>query len=232
MNSSLSRPTKPLLPAKALFFLCLFLPGFLRAQEKETPNFSLLFQGGAGESSGFLGSGNPAPEGGLWLGIGLSNRFDGLWGIDYYTLPNQLVNVALTPNASNSYATSMTVEPTDDVALTVNTRWYWADKYDQVHQRFNTVPYLVAGLGMDLVVDQYPRPDNTNFYSASFDALFSMNLGCGVDFPLGDGKQWILYMEGLDHLIAWQGLTQIYTVRAGIKVMLDTAHVDPLRGVF
>ncbi len=181
------------------------------------------------ECSGYLGNGSPAPGGGLWLGIGLSDRFDGLWGIDYYTMPSQEITVPLTPTLINP-ATSMLVLPTNDFSFTINTRWYWASKYDQLHQRFNTVPYIVAGFGMDMVIDQDPRPPGTTLLGASFDALFSLNLGAGLDLPLGDGKQWFLYGEGLDHLIAWQGLTQIYSIRAGFKVMLDTAHVDPFRG--
>lgn len=218
---------------KKYFFMGLFIlaPWAFGQEAAEPPNFSILGQLGGEEVSGFLGNGGPAACGGLWLGISLSDRFDGLWGIDYFTMPNQEITVGLNPTAANP-VTFMNVRATDDFSFTVNTRWYWASKYDSLHQRFNTVPYLVAGLGMDLVVDQDPRPPNSNFYSASFDALFSMNLGLGMDFPLDEGKQWFLYGEGLDHLIAWQGLTQIYSFRAGFKVMLDSAHVDPFRGVF
>jgi hypothetical protein len=215
---------------KSLILLILLLGSQAAAQTPEVPNFSILGQLGMAESNGYLGSGGPTPAGGLWLGIGLSDRFDGLWGIDYFSMPNQLITVPLTPTASNP-VTSMMVSPTDDVSFTVNTRWYWASKYDQLHQRFNTVPYLVAGLGMDMVVDEYPRPKGTNLLGASFDALFALNLGAGIDFPIGNGKQWFLYGEGLDHLIAWQGLTQIYSLRVGFKVMLDSAHVDPFRGL-
>ncbi|HTC22142.1 MAG TPA: hypothetical protein VK859_14895 [bacterium] len=214
-----------------LWLIFLLLGGQAAAQTAETPNFSILGQVGMGECTGYLGNGNPAPGGGLWLGIGLSDRFDGLWGIDYFTMPNQEITVPLTPTLENP-ATSMLVQPTDDISLTINVRWYWASKYDRLHQRFNTVPYLIAGVGMDMVVDEDPRPPGTNLFGASFDALFALNLGVGMDFPLGDGKQWFLYGEGLDHMIAWQGLTQIYSVRAGFKVMLDSAHVDPFRGLF
>lgn len=199
------------------------------AQTPEVPNFSILGQGGMAECTGYLGSSTPAPAGGLWLGIGLSDRLDGLWGIDYFTMPDQQITVPLTPTASNP-VTSMVISPTNDISFTVNTRWYWASKYDHLHQHFNTVPYFVAGLGMDMVVDEYPRPMGTGLLGASYDALFALNLGVGMDFPIGDGKQWFLYGEGLDHLIAWQGLTQIYSFRVGFKVMLDTAHVDPFRG--
>ncbi len=213
-----------------LFFL--LFAGQSWAQTSEPPNFSLLGQLGAGKVTGFLGNGNPAPEGGLWLGISLSDRFDGLWGIDYFTMPNQQVAVSQTANADDNYANFMDVQATDDFSFTVNIRWYWAPKYDDIHQRFNTVPYLLVGGGMDLVVDQDPAPLNSNFYSKSFDVLFSMNLGAGMDLPLDDGKEVFIYAEGLDHLIAWQGLTQIYSGRVGLKFMLDAAHVDPFRGIF
>lgn len=202
------------------------------AQTPEPPNFSILGQLGSSEVSGFLGSGTPSPEGGLWLGISLADDFDGLWGMDYYTMPNLPVTVSQAPTTENGFAAYQIVQPTNDFALTVNVRWYWGSKYDRVHQNFNTVPYLLVGGGMDLVVDQYQPLSNSNFYSNSFDMLFSMNAGAGMDFPLGDGKQWFLYVEGLDHLIAWQGLTQIYSGRVGFKVMLDSEHVDPFRGVF
>jgi hypothetical protein len=168
----------------------------------------------------------------LWLGISLSDRFDGYWGMDYYTMPSQEVTVGLTPSKDNNFATSENVLPTDDFALSVNVRWYLYSKYDRLHQHFNTVPYLLVGGGMDLLVDQDPAPPNSNFYGKSFDVLFGLNVGAGLDFPLGDGKQWFLYAEGMDHLIAWAGLTQIYSARLGFKVMLDSAHVDPFRGVF
>jgi hypothetical protein len=216
---------------KALVLLLLLLADQATAQTPEVPNFSILGQVGESECTGYLGNGNPALGGGLWLGIGLSDRFDGLWGIDYFTMPNQEITVPLTPTLENP-ATSMLVQATDDLSFTINIRWYWASKYDQFHQRFNTVPYLIVGTGMDMVVDEDPRPPGTNLFGASFDALFALNLGAGIDLPLGDGKQWFLYGEGLDHMIAWQGLTQIYSARVGFKVMLDSAHVDPFRGLF
>jgi len=214
--------------AAFLFTLC----GSLQAQTEESPNFSILGQLGIAQVSGFLGNGSPAPGGGLWLGIGLDNRWDGLWGLDYYTMPSQEVTVVLNPTKDNP-ATAMLVQPSDDFSLSVNTRWYWSDKYDRIHQRFNTVPYFVGGIGMDLVVDQDEStlPPNSNFYSKSFDVLFSINLGVGMDFPLFDDKQWFLYAEGMDHIIAWQGTTQILSGRVGFKVMLDSAHVDPFRGM-
>jgi hypothetical protein len=193
-----------------------------------------------GDCTGFLGSGNPAPEGGLWLGIGLSNRFDGLWGFDYYTMPNHEItmpdrNLSLLPaSTSNSvtFISTLSVLPTDDFSMSVNIRWYWGDKYDNQYRHFNAVPYLVAGLGLDMVIDQDPRPPNTNFYSASYDELFSGNLGIGMDFPLWDRQQWFLHAEGMDHFIFWQGVTQIYSARLGVKVMLDGEHIDPFRGAF
>jgi hypothetical protein len=215
----------------AFLLLCL---GMAKADEPEPLNFSILFQGGAGESSGFFGTGNPAPEGGLWLGIRLSDRFDGLWGMDYFTLPNLPVTINQTPSANNGFLPFFPVQPTDDFAFTVNTRWYWSDKYDYVHSRFNSVPYLLGGFGMDLVVDQPPppttpgtTPPTTFFYNKSFDMLLSVNLGVGVDLPFD--KEWMVYVEGLDHLIVWQGLTQIVSLRLGFKVMLDAAHLDPFR---
>ena len=225
-------------PTTLLLLILISLTPGLKAQETQPLNFSLLFQGGVGSCSGFLGNGNPAPQGGLWLGINLTNRFDGLWGMDYFTMPNQPVTVNQTPNQNNGFAPFFVVQPTDDVALSVNTRWYWADKYDFAHQKFNAVPYLLVGGGMDLVVDQLPPPPNPTgtpppfvpFYNKSYDILLSFNLGAGMDFPFD--KQWIFYAEGLDHLIIWQGLTQIVAIRAGIKLMVDSAHIDPFRGLF
>ncbi len=227
---------------KYLFtILIVFVFGTLRtaqaSEELEIPNFSLLGQLGGSLCKGFLGNGNPFPEGGLWFGIGLSNRWDGYWGFDYNSMPNQVItmpnhdiNLNIDRN-SNPVTTVITVQPTDDFALTVNTRWYLNDKYDFTHQRFNSAPYVIGGIGMDMVVDQYPKPTNGNFYSNTLDVLLSANAGVGMDFPLNDAKQWFLYAEGMDHFIFWQGLTQIYSIRFGFKVMLDTAHVDPLRGM-
>jgi len=217
---------------RALFLTLFLLAGPVAAQDTEPPNFSLQGELGGGEVTGFLGNGNPAPCGGLWLGISLSDRFDGLWGMDYYTMPSQEVTVAVAPTTQNGFITSFNVLPTDDFALSVDVRWYLGSKYDRLHQHFNTVPYLLFGGGMDLLVDQDPAPPNSNFYGKSFDILFGINCGAGIDFPMDDGKFWFLYAEGMDHMIAWQGLTQIYSGRLGVKFMLDSAHVDPLRGVF
>jgi hypothetical protein len=57
--------------------------------------------------------------------------------------------------------------------------------------------------------------------------LFAINLGGGVDFPIGGN--WFFYGEFLDHLIFWEGLTQVFALRAGFKVMLDSEHIDPFR---
>lgn len=226
--------TKPALVIGIFFSMLLILFSTpLQAQTEESPNFSILGQLNMGQTSGFLGNGDPAPGGGLWLGIGLDNRWDGLWGLDYYTLPSQPVTEVLVPTMANDYTSFIPLQPSDDFSLSVNTRWYWADKYDERHQRFNTVPYFVGGIGMDFVVDQDEStlPPNSNFYSKSFDVLFSLNLGVGMDFPLFDAKQWFLYAEGMDHAIFWQGTTQILSGRVGFKVMLDSAHVDPFRGM-
>ncbi|HEY5039606.1 MAG TPA: hypothetical protein VIJ93_11085, partial [bacterium] len=88
---------------KAVFLFVLLTFKIHPSWAQEPLNFSILFHGGVGESQGFLGSGNPSPEGGLWLGIGLNNRFDGLWGLDYYSMPNQPVTISQTPAQSNSF---------------------------------------------------------------------------------------------------------------------------------
>src|SRR5579871_1766474 len=106
---------------KILFLFFLILAPLQPSAAQEAPNFSILLQGGGDSCSGFLGSGNPAPEGGLWLGVKLSDRWDGLWGIDYYTLPSQFVTLLL-PSPSNPVSTSV-VMPSDDIALSVNIRW-------------------------------------------------------------------------------------------------------------
>ncbi len=213
---------------KTFPFLLLFAAfSPLLAEEWEAPNFSLLGNLGGNFSTGFIAGTRPAPEAGLWVGASLSQRFDGLWGADYYSMtgPPFLIPRAIPGNAQ---AVTL-VKPTDDLALTVNIRWYWSDKWDLYRRKFNTVPYLIGGMGMDLVVDEYPRPESVPFYNATYDLLFSMNLGAGIDMPLGDAQHWMLYAEGLDHLVFWRGTTQILTVRAGIKVMLDGEHLDPFR---
>jgi hypothetical protein len=216
---------------KTIYFLLFWGLTLSPAAAQEPPNFSLLAQGGLGDCTGFMGPGNPSPEGGLWMGVALSDRWDGLWGLDYYSLPSNIINInADLPTAAGAVS-FLTVMPSDDIAFSVNTRWYWWDKYDGAHRRFNLVPYLLAGFGIDLVADQYPRTPGTSFYNVGYDILFGMNLGGGIDVPLGDGRQWFLYSEVMDHLVPWDSLTQIFSIRAGFKVMLDSAHVDPFRGI-
>jgi hypothetical protein len=210
-----------------LLILALFLSQATHAQDLEQPNFSFLFHGDVNGSGGFFQGYQPGFGGGIWFGTGFSDRFDGLWAIDYLSLPGEAVTLSL-PSPSQPVSTRL-IRPTDDLSLTVNTRWYWSDKWDHARQRFNTVPYFVGGLGMDLILDQYDRPPGTSFFNTEMDFLFAVNLGVGLDMPLGDGKQWLLYAEGLDHLIFWQGLTHVVTLRGGLKVALDSAHLDPFR---
>ena len=209
-------------------FLAL-LPLSVLAGEKEIPSFGLLLNGGEFDSSGFISTLQPAPAVGLGLSYGFSDQWDGLWSLDHYTMPNQPLTVIIIPTKTDPYPQTI-VQPTDDVALAVNTRCYWWNKYDYIHQRFNTVPYLTGGMGLDLMVDEYPPLPQAYFWTKSFDILFGLNLGAGIDVSLGDA--WILYGEGLDHLIFWQGPTQVFIGRIGIKVMLDSEHVDPFRGLF
>ena len=216
--------------ALILLFLGL-LPHPALAQEQELPNFSLLLQGGVGDCTGFMGPGDPSPEGGIWMGASLSDRWDGLWGLDYYSLPSNIIYINGNMPTASGAVSLVAVMPSDDIAFSVNTRWYWWDKYDWAHRRFNLVPYLLAGFGIDLVADGYPRIPGTSFYNAGYDILFGMNLGGGIDVPLGDGQGWFLYSEVVDHLVPWDNLTQIFSVRAGFKFMLDSAHADPLRGI-
>jgi hypothetical protein len=176
------------------------------------------------------------------MGIGLSERLDTFFAIDYYTMPNLALTISgpasfVLPNSANAGATTI-VQPTDDVSLSVNTRWYlFNDKWDYAHRRYNTSPYLLAGMGIDLLVD--PPPPNPNLPTSApqelplltnnYEILFGMNFGAGIDCPLGNGHEISLYTEALDHLIFWQGLTQVFDGRFGIRFMLDTAHVDPFR---
>jgi hypothetical protein len=212
---------------RLVFFLLLaFIPSLVfSTADKEIPTFGLLINGGECNTSGFIPSFGPAPTVGLSMSYGFADRWDGLWSMDYYTLSNQPLTL-FAPTPANSVAQTI-VQPSDDVALSVNTRWYWWDKYDLVHQRFKWVPYLTGGIGLDLVVDEYPPPPGANFWSKDFDILLGMNLGAGVDIPLGD--TWGIYGEALDHAIFWQGLTQVVVGRVGIKFMLDSQHVDPFR---
>ena len=204
------------------------LPFNACADEKEIPSFGLLLNGGGCYSSGFIASYQSGLAFGLGLSFGFDDRWDGLWSIDHYDMPNMPLTLSF-PTPSDPVSQTL-VQPTDDVGIAVNTRWYWWNKYDYIHQRFNTVPYLTAGVGLDLMVDQYLPPQGADFWSNSFDILLGLNLGAGMDVSLGDS--WILYGEGLDHLVFWQGLSQVFIGRVGIKVMLDSAHVDPFRGLF
>lgn len=211
-----------------LLFLSLIPLSVGAGEDKEIPSFGLLFNGGVCYPSGFISGFQPAPAAGLALSYGINDRWDGFWSLDHYTMPDMPMTLFF-PTPSDPVS-QQAVQPTDDVAIAVNARWYWWDKYDYVHQRFNTVPYLTGGLGMDLMVDEDPAPQGAFFWSNTFDVLLGMNLGAGMDVSLGDS--WIIYGEGLDHLIFWQGLTQVFIGRIGIKVMLDSAHVDPFRGLF
>ncbi len=209
-----------------LFLFLALLPSLaLSKEDKEIPTFGLLLNGGESFSSGFIASSDMATAVGLGMSYGFSDRWDGLWSMDYYTLPNQPLTL-FSPTPANNLAQTI-VQPSDDVALSVNAKWYWWSKYDYVHQTYKWVPYLTGGLGLDLVVDEYPPPPNAYFWSKSFDVLLGMNLGAGLDIPLSDA--WILYGEAVDHAIFWQGLTQIVVGRVGIKIMLDSEHVDPFR---
>jgi hypothetical protein len=202
---------------------CVFPAGALRAQEGL--NFSLQFHAGADLSTGFIQGYQPAPSLGFWLGVSLNNRMDGLWGIDYFTMPGEAITIHM-PSPSESVSQKL-VQPSDDIVLSINVRWYLDDKWDRIHRRYNTVPYLLAGLGMDFLVDQADRPEGLLFYNASYDNLFGVNLGGGVNFPVS--SNWIFYTELLDRMILWQGLTQVFALRAGFRVMLDSEHVDPFR---
>jgi hypothetical protein len=211
------------------------------ADNFEIPNFSLMIHGGAEMPNGFIQASGPGAEAGIWMGVGLSERWDGFFAIDYYTMPNLPLTIngpatVVLPSSSNP---TTLVQPTDDVSLSINTRWYlFNDKWDYAHRRYNTSPYLLAGMGLDLVVDSdnsIPGEPTTSItqqlpvLTNGYDILFGMNFGAGIDCPLGNGREVSLYTEALDHLIFWQGLTQVFDGRFGIRFMLDTAHVDPFR---
>jgi hypothetical protein len=230
---------------KAILTLTLLL-GFhstVLADNFEIPNFSLMIHGGAEMPNGYIQANGPAAEAGIWIGIGLSERLDTFFAVDYYTMPNLALTISgpasfVLPNSANAGATTI-VQPTDDVSLSINTRWYlFNDKWNYAHRRYNTSPYLLAGMGLDLVVDNAPPTTNGSTTSIAqqlpvltdgYDILFGMNFGAGIDCPLGNGHEVSIYTEALDHLIFWQGLTQVFDGRVGIRFMLDTAHVDPFR---
>jgi hypothetical protein len=228
---------------KTLFVLLLLIglntPAW--ADSGEIPNFSLMFHGGGEMTTGFIPGYQPALEGGAWIGAGLSDRWDGFFAVDYYAMPNVPITIngpATVILPSSSTGTTI-VQPTDDVSLSINIRWYpFNNKWDYAHQRYNTSLYLLAGMGMDLVVDSDNSTSSESTTSVAqqlpvltngYDILFAMNFGVGIDFPLGNGRQVSLYTEALDHMIFWQGLTQVFDGRFGIRFMLDTAHVDPFR---
>jgi hypothetical protein len=173
------------------------------------------------------------------MGIGISDRWDGFFAIDYYTMPNQPLTIngpATVILPSSSTATTI-VQPTDDIALSINTRWYpFNNKWDYAHQRYNSSFYLLGGMGIDLLVDPPPPVQGVApvaqqlpLFTNNYEILFGMNFGAGIDFPVGNGREVSLYTEALDHLILWQGLTQVFDGRFGIRFMLDTAHADPFR---
>jgi hypothetical protein len=231
---------------KTLLVLLLFLSlnRFTWADSDEIPNFSLMFHSGGEMTTGFIPGYQPAFEGGAWMGAGLSDRWDGFFAIDYYTMPNVALTISgpasfILSNATNAAATTI-VQPTDDVSLSINTRWYpFNNKWDYAHRRYNTSLYLLAGMGLDLVVDIAPSTTTSTgtttiaqqlpVLTDGYDILFGMNFGAGIDFPIGNGREVSLYTEALDHMIFWQGLTQVFDGRFGIRFMLDTAHVDPFR---
>jgi hypothetical protein len=222
----------------ALFFL-LFSYAQVWSDSGEIPNFSLMFHGGAEIPTGFIPGTQPAPELGGWMGVGVSEQLDGFIAIDYYTMPNVPVTIngpatAVLPNSSSAVTT---LQPADDIALSIDTRWYpFNKKWDYIHRCYNTSFYLFGGLGVDLLVDGPPPSASGStptqefpILTTSYDILFGMNIGTGIDFPLGNGREVSVYTEALDHLIFWQGLTQVFDGRVGIRFMLDTAHVDPFR---
>jgi hypothetical protein len=226
---------------KSLLTLCLLL-GFTTsvcADNGEMPNFSLMLHTGAAMPTGFIAGNGPGLELGAWMGVGISDRWDGFFAIDYYTMPNQPLTIngpATVILPSSSTATTI-VQPADDVALSINTRWYpFNDKWDYAHHRYNSSFYLLGGMGIDLLVDPPPpvpgaaaAPQEFPLITNNYEILFGMNFGAGMDFPVGNGHEVSLYTEALDHLILWQGLTQVFDGRFGIRFMLDTAHADPFR---
>jgi len=175
------------------------------------------------------------------MGAGLSDRWDGFFAVDYFTMPNVPITIngpATVVLPSSSTATTI-VQPTDDVSLSINIRWYpFNNKWDYAHRRYNTSFYLLGGMGMDLVVDSNNSVSGGSTTSVAqqlpvltngYDILFGVNFGAGIDFPIGNGREVSLYTEALDHMIFWQGLTQVFDGRFGVRFMLDTAHVDPFR---
>lgn len=145
------------------------------------------------------------------MGAGLSDRWDGFFAVDYYTMPNVPITIngpATVLLPSSSTATTI-VQPTDDISLSINTRWYpFNNKWDYAHRRYNTSLYLLAGMGLDLVVDIAPSTTTSTgtttiaqqlpVLTDGYDILFGMNFGAGIDFPLETAskchfirKRWI-----------------------------------------
>ncbi len=224
-----------------VLLLLMGLNTFTWADSDEMPNFSLMFHTGGEMTTGFISGYQPAFEGGAWMGAGLSDRWDGFFAVDYFTMPNVPITIngpATVVLPSSSTATTI-VQPTDDVSLSINIRWYpFNNKWDYAHRRYNTSFYLLGGMGMDLVVDSNNSVSGGSTTSVAqqlpvltngYDILFGVNFGAGIDFPIGNGREVSLYTEALDHMIFWQGLTQVFDGRFGVRFMLDTAHVDPFR---
>src|SRR5665213_412378 len=224
-----------------VLLLLMGLNTFTWADSDEMPNFSLMLHTGGEMTTGFISGYQPAFEGGAWMGAGLSDRWDGFFAVDYFTMPNVPITIngpATVVLPSSSTATTI-VQPTDDVSLSINIRWYpFNNKWDYAHRRYNTSFYLLGGMGMDLVVDSNNSVSGGSTTSVAqqlpvltngYDILFGVNFGAGIDFPIGNGREVSLYTEALDHMIFWQGLTQVFDGRFGVRFMLDTAHVDPFR---
>lgn len=207
------------------------------ADNGEMPKFSLMFHTGAEEPTGFIAAPGPAPELGAWMGVDVSDRWDGFFAVDYFAMPNLPLTIngpvsVVLPKSSN--ATTI-LQPTDDVSISVNMRWYpFNNKWDYVHQRYNSSFYLLGGVGADLVIDPPPPVQGSDtptqgipLVTNGYEILLGMNFGAGMDFPVGNGREVSLYTEALDHLIFWQNSTQVFDGRFGIRFMLDTAHADP-----
>jgi hypothetical protein len=217
---------------KTLFLLLLCsLASAARADYfSEKPPFSLMFHTGAEEPTGYIQGSGPAPELGAWMGVDMDDHLDGFFGLDYYTMPDVFILLPPTNNNPQTF-----VAPTDDISATVNIRWYpFNEKWDYARHHYNISPYIFTGLGIDFVVDNGQPvgaipvpPSSPAILNTSYDILFATHIGGGIDFPVGDGRRWSIYTEALDHLIFWNGLTQVFDGRVGVRFMLDTAHADP-----
>jgi hypothetical protein len=208
-------------------WVTLLLPTSLPGVEWEPPNFTLMGHLGSNYSTGFIPAVSPGVTGGLRLGASLSSHLDGYWVLDYHSMPGLPVTL-IKPSPSNPQ-TLVQLRPTDDLSIGVRLRWTLDPKWDLVRERFREAPYLFGGASLNFLVDQFDRPEGLAFYNASYDLLFGMDFGLGMDFPLGDGRTWILCLEVQDHMLFWQGLTHVLSARAGIKWMLDSESLDPFR---